>query len=76
MSFRYMPKEAAGLPRGFMLLKVMPIQRFHRVQAFIDSDYLLSLYELIGHVQASKNLVLILTPGCYARGSKHATLCS
>ena len=42
-------------------VKTMLIQRSPCITAFIDSDNLVSLRKLIGHVQATKNLVLILT---------------
>ena len=49
------------------LFKIMLLQRFPRITAFIDSDNLVSLHQLIGHVQATKNLVLILTLGVFTR---------
>ena len=49
------------------LFKIMLLQRQPQLRVFMDSDNLVCLYELSRFVQQTNNLVLILTPGCYAR---------
>lgn len=70
------------------LFKIMLGHELKTTDIFLDSDNLLTLNDLAAAVQHTKNIVLLLTPGCYAREwvavelvttylhKIHATMCS